>query len=210
MNARNCSPSPRCAVGARAPASPRADDANQRRGRDVPVPDLLEVVQRVQQAAPERRDQLPVDRVGRRHPPGHEPDGVLRRHRRPDDQRAAAGRAGQDPALPDRARRRRAGLQHPRRDRRAEVHRAGARRHLPRQDHQVERPGDREAEPGRQPARHRHHRRAPVGRLGHDATSGSTTSRRCRRSGRRRSASRRPSTGRSVSAARATRAWPGS
>ena len=45
-----------------------ADDADQRRGRDVPVPDLLEVVLRVQQAAPERRDQLPVDRIGRRHP----------------------------------------------------------------------------------------------------------------------------------------------
>ena len=31
-------------------------------------------------------------------------------------------------------------------DGRAEVHRAGARRHLPRQDHEVERPGDREAQ----------------------------------------------------------------
>ena len=44
----------------------------------------------------------------------------------------------------------------------------GARRHLPRQDHEVERSGDREAEPGRQAAGHRHHRRAPLGRLGHD------------------------------------------
>ena len=35
---------------------------------------------------------------------------------------------------------------------RAEVHRPAARRHLPRQDHEVERPGDREAEPGRQAA----------------------------------------------------------
>ena len=94
-----------------------ADGADQRRGRDVPVPDLLEVVRRVQQAAPERADQLPVDRLGRRHPADHQPDGVLRRHRRPDDQRPAAGGARQDPALPDRARRRRAGLQHPGRDR---------------------------------------------------------------------------------------------
>ena len=46
--------------------------------------------------------------------------------------------------------------------------RAGARRHLPRQDHEVERPGDRQAEPRRHAAGHRHHRRAPLGRLGHD------------------------------------------
>ena len=65
----------------------------------------------------------------------------------------AAGGAGQDPPLPDGARRRRAGLQHPGRRRRAEVHRPGARRHLPRQDHEVERPGDRDAEPGREAAR---------------------------------------------------------
>ena len=37
----------------------------------------------------------------------------------------------------------------------------GARRHLPRQDHEVERPGDREAERRREPAGDRHHRRAP-------------------------------------------------
>ena len=45
---------------------------------------------------------------------------------------------------------------------------AAARRHLPRQDHEVERPGDREAERRRQPAGDGHHRRAPLGRLGHD------------------------------------------
>ena len=53
-------------------------------------------------------------------------------------------------------------------ERRAEVHRAGARRHLPRQDHEVERPGDREAEPGRDAAGDRHHRRASLRRLRHD------------------------------------------
>ena len=37
----------------------------------------------------------------------------------------------------------------PGRQRRAEVHRPAARRHLPRQDHQVERPGDRQAQPRR-------------------------------------------------------------
>ena len=51
---------------------------------------------------------------------------------------------------------------------RAEVHRPGARRHLPRQDHQVERSRDREAEPRRQPAGDRHHGRASLRRLGHD------------------------------------------
>ena len=61
-------------------------------GRDVPEPDLLEVVLRVQQAAPERRDQLPVDRLRRRHPADHEPDGVLRRHRRADDATSSSWR----------------------------------------------------------------------------------------------------------------------
>ena len=43
----------------------------------------------------------------------------------------------------------------------------------------------------RDAAGHRHHRRPPLRRLGHDATSGSTSSPRCRRSGSRRSASPR-------------------
>ena len=74
--------------------------------------------------------------------------------------------------------------------RRAEVHRPGPRRHLPRQDHQVERPGDREAEPRRQRCRRPTSPSctAPTARA--RPTSGSTTCRRCRRSGRARSASR--------------------
>ena len=124
------------------------------------------------------------------------------------EQLQSARRAGPPPA--DGARRRRSGLQHPRRGRRAEVHREGPRGHLPRQGHQVERPGDRGAEPGRQAARDRHHGRAPLRRFREPRTSSWTTSRRSRPSGRRRSASRRRSTGRSASAARATRAWPGS
>ena len=45
------------------PGSDRPD----RRGRcHLPLPDLLEVVLRVQQDAPERPDQLPVHRLGRR------------------------------------------------------------------------------------------------------------------------------------------------
>ena len=92
---------------------------------------------------------------------------------------------------------------------RAEVHRAGARRHLPRQDHEVERPGDREAEPGRQPAGDRHHRRPPVGRLGHDLHLGGLPGEGVAGVEDARSASARRSTGRSASAARATRASPG-
>ena len=70
--------------------------------------------------------------------------------------------------FPDGARRRRPGLQSAERHRRAEVQRAGARRHLPRQDHEVERSGDREAERRRHAAGHRHHRRASRRRLRHD------------------------------------------
>ena len=43
--------------------------------------------------------------------------------------------------------------------------------------------------PGVDPARDRHHRGAPLGRLGHDASSSPITSPRCRPSGRRRSGS---------------------
>ncbi len=53
-------------------------------------------------------------------------------------------------------------------ERRVEVHRPAAGRHLPWQGHQVERPGDRQGECRRQAARHRHRRRAPLRRLGHD------------------------------------------
>ena len=84
-------------------------------GATFPYPIYSKWFSEYNKLQPERPDQLPVDRLGRRHPPDHEPDGVLRRHRRPDDRRPAAGGAGHDPALPDRARRRRARLQHPRR-----------------------------------------------------------------------------------------------
>ncbi len=81
---------------------------DQRRGRDVPLPDLLEVVRRVPQAAPRRGDQLPVDRLGRRHSPAHERDRLLRRFRRADDERPARRGSGRHPSLPDGPRRCRA------------------------------------------------------------------------------------------------------
>ena len=121
---------PSAALALRSPRpGPGPERSDRRRGGDLPVPDLLEVVLRVQQAAPRRADQLPVDRLGRRHPAAHQPDGLLRRHRRPDDPGAAAGGARRDPPPADGARRRRADLQHPGRRRGAQVHRQGARRH---------------------------------------------------------------------------------
>ena len=83
----------------------------------------------------------------------------------PDQIKAAPGKILH---LPDRARRRRPRLQHPRRQAGAEVHRTGAGRHHARQDHEMERPRDRDAERRRHAARHRHRRRAPLGRLRHD------------------------------------------
>ena len=100
-------------------------------------------------------------------------------------------------------------LQPPRRDGRAEVHRPAAGRHLPRQDHEVERPGDRQAQPRRHAAGHRHHRRPPLGRVRHDATSGSTTSSKVSPEWKTKvGVAHVGRTGRSASAARATRAWP--
>ena len=56
--------------------------------------------------ADRRPDQLPVDRLRRRHPPVHRGDGGLRRHRRTDEGRADRRGPGQRPAHPHRARRR--------------------------------------------------------------------------------------------------------
>ena len=50
----------------------------------------------------------------------------------------------------------------------AQAHRPIARRHLRGQDHELERPGDRGAQPGREAAEREHHRRAPFRRFGHD------------------------------------------
>ncbi len=146
----------------------RADDQINGAGATFPNPIYSKWFSEYNKLHPNVADQLSVDRIRRRHPADHEGDGLLRRQRRPDDRRAAQGRARADPALPDGARRRRAGLQHRRREHRAEVHRPGAGGHLSRQDHEVERRGDREAEPGRQAAGDRHHGRASLGRLRHD------------------------------------------
>ncbi len=82
------------------------------------------------------------------------------------------------------------------------------RRDVPREDLEVERPEDQEAEPGRQPARHRHHaglpqRTAPARR----STSPTSCRPRARRSATR-SATTRPSTGRRASGRAVARASP--
>src|SRR5205085_2199110 len=96
------------------------------------------VVQRVQQAAPEREDQLSIHRIGRRHPPALQRHGVLRRQRRPDDQRSDPRRRLSHPPPADGPRRRGAGLQHSRRRRGAALHRTRPRRHLPRQNYALQ------------------------------------------------------------------------
>ena len=63
-----------------------------RRRRHVPVPDLFEVVRRLQ-AEDRRRDQLPVDRQRRRHPAGEGRHRGLRRQRRGALRRGAEGHA---------------------------------------------------------------------------------------------------------------------
>ena len=198
---------------ARAGAAPALDAQTVQingAGRDVPESDLLEVVRRVQQAAPERADQLPVDRLGRRHPPAHQPDGLLRRHRRADDRRAAAGRARarsctsrpcSAPSCPV--------YNIPGR-RRSELKFTGpllADIFLGKITKWND-PAIAKLNAGRDAAGHRHHRRAPLRRLGHDLHLGRLPGEGLagvEEDGRRR---RRRSTGRSASAARATRASP--
>ena len=145
----------------------RDQRADQRRRGHVPEPDLLEVVRRVHQAPPERRDQLPVDRIRRRHPAAAAQTVFFGASDAPmtDEQlKSAPGPVLHLPTvlgavvpvynLPGVSR--------------AEVHGPGAGRHLPRQDQEVERSGDREGQSRREAAGDRHRRRASVRRLGHD------------------------------------------
>ena len=74
--------------------------------------------------------------------------------------------------------------------------RRGAREHLPRQHHQLERAGDQGAEPEAEPARSEDHARLPLGRLGLDVRLHGLPRRRSARSGRARSAGTRASTSR--------------
>ena len=113
-------------------------------------------------------DRLQPDRLGRRHRRDHGPDGRLRRERR-----AADARPVQRPARA--ASRSRGCCRRPRSSTTCRASRTTCkmtgpvhREHLPRQDHEVERPGDQEAQPGGQPAGHEDHAGLPLRRLGHD------------------------------------------
>ena len=95
--------------------------------------------------------QLPGHRLGRRHRAVHRRHRRLRRHRRgdeADEEVAAAKKKGDAGPRPDRARRGHGLLQRLRRRQGPQARRRDDRRHLPRQDQEVERPGDRQAEPG--------------------------------------------------------------
>jgi len=107
---------------------------------------LSDVDPDVQPEVRQRRDQLPVDRLGRRDPPVLRQDGRLRRHRRADDRLGDRDHPGTcstsdrpcavvptytSPDSPPR-----------------EIHPRGGGGHLPRQDHQVERRAARSVNPG--------------------------------------------------------------
>ena len=94
----------------------------------------------------------------------------------------------QDPAFPHGAGRRCAHLQHPGCNRRSEFHAEGAGRNLPRQDHEVERSGNRESQSGREAARAPTSSSCTAPTAAAPPTSGPTISPRSARTGRTKSA----------------------
>jgi len=114
-------------------------------GRDVPVSDLRQVGGRVQEID-RHRAQLPVDRLGRRDQADHREDGGFRRLGHAAQARGA--RQERNGPVSHGDWRRRAGGQ-PEGDRAGAAEAVGpaARRNLSGQDQEVERPGDRRAEP---------------------------------------------------------------
>src|SRR5882672_6511810 len=136
-----------------------------RSGRDVPVSDLRQVGGRVQEID-RHRAQLPVDRLGRRDQADHREDGGFRRLGH-----AAQARGARQERIDPVSHgdwRRRAGGQ-PEGDRAGATEAVGpaARRNLSWQDQEVERPGDRRAEPRGRPAGERYQRGAPLRWLRH-------------------------------------------
>ena len=144
-------PSDRC-DGARADHfdHDRVCSEHHRGWRDVPGTGLCEMGRGLQ-----GRDracaQLPGNRLWRRHPPDQGQDCRLRRQRR-----SAPGRRvdqGRPDPVPGGHRRRRTGRESPRRRaRQDDLDRRVARQVVRRGDHQVERSGDREAQPRTQAA----------------------------------------------------------
>ena len=142
----------------------------QRRRRHLPPAALRRVDRRVPGRQPERQDQLPGHRLRWRHRAVHQADRRLRRLRRPHegrgDHRGRDGRRRQGAAHPHRVRLGGPRLQ-PAGRQGAEARLRHARRHLPGQDHQLERSRDHRSQPGRHPARQGHPGRAPLRLLRH-------------------------------------------
>ena len=125
------------------------------RGRDVPGPALRQLVPDVQRRLLERPDRLPGERLRRRHQGDHPADRRLRRLGRGDEGRGDRGPAvgHEDAPLPDRPRRGRRDLQPAGRRPKLQLDSAEHRRDLPGHDHEVERPGDRGHQRGRDACR---------------------------------------------------------
>ena len=154
---RRCRPGRRIDVGVRR--------RHHRSGRDVPVPDLFEMGRCLQERH-RQRSELPVDRLRRRHQADRGQDRDLRRHRHAAQGRAA--REGRPDSVADGdGRDRSRGQSRGREARRAGVRRRDAGQHLSRQDHQMGRCGDQEAQSEREAADRRHHRGASLRRFGH-------------------------------------------
>ena len=105
----------------------------------------------------EEHGHLRRDRQRRRDRADHLAHGRLRRLRRAADRRTVRRSQRASRADPVGAERHRPRLQRQRRAEEPETERRSPGRHLPRQDHQLERPGDRQAQPRRQPAEHQDH-----------------------------------------------------
>ena len=138
--------------------------------RELPAGRHAGLDRRLHGREPRRDRQLRPRRLRR----GPHPVPLRRRRVRRQRRLPQGGRAHQGPAALRRRRRRgpglhladRRGLQPPGRHGPAARAR-DRRRHLPRQDHQVERPGDRRGQPRQDAAGPGHHPGPPLGRLGH-------------------------------------------
>ena len=156
-------------------------------GATFPVPDLFEVVLRVQQAASERRDQLPVARIRRRHPSVDQPDGVLRRDATADDRRSARGGARtafctSRPCWAPSCRRTTCPASRPNSSSRAPSWPTSSSGKITKWND----PAIAKVNPGVTLPNHGHRGRPPVGRQRHDVRLGGLSRRKSRRNGRQR------------------------
>ena len=181
----------------------------QRRGRDVPAARLPGVGGALPEGV-RHHGQLPGHRLRRRRRAVHGRHRRLRRVRLGDDRRGDRGgpEEGRARAHPDGARRGDRLLQPRRREVGPQARRPDDRGHLPRQDHEVERPGDRGPELRREAAGRRASRSAtaPTSRARPRTSPRSWPT--TRTSGRTARASTSRSSGRAARAPRATTASP--